>query len=326
MTIKKLTLMGCLFLTGLPDGYAMICRTANSKVIKDTLTITETITIPNSVAAKTILWRQPVQNVDLECWVDAQGSPTENVFLYAKNIDLGPDIETGVTFQGNDYFSSTNAKVDTGWSISGCPVGTVCGSQTVQKTLTYSIFFAKKSDPGVPKDGPAANVSAFLAFQLDGKGGTRPSNETYNVTARGMKFRYLPCQPKISITPSAIDFGPIEPYNAKDGATIKQVPFTINEDRTCNAVYGLNAKLEPLTSTLSSDKSTLIPDDNNSVGIKIINSDNQQPIEFKKEFLLIPETLSMKNSRAFVARLIWMTASPTPGAFNAGAILNVYYR
>ncbi|MFC6301112.1 fimbrial protein [Pseudomonas spelaei] len=107
---------------------------------------------------------------------------------------------------------------------------------------------------------------------------------------------------------------------------MKEAPFTINEDRTCKVSYGLSAELEPLTSTLSPDKSTLIPDDNTSVGIKIINSDNQQPMEFKKEFLLIPKTTSMQNSRAFVARLIWMTAAPTSGVFNAGAIVNVYYR
>ncbi|MBH3368243.1 fimbrial protein [Pseudomonas carnis] len=328
MIIKKLILMGCLLLTSIPSAYAMICRTSGSKVIQDSVTITEVIDIPKSAGAKTVLWRQPVQNVDIECWVDIKGSPTENVFLYLKNTNLGPDIATGITFQGKDYLASTDTKIDTGWSIGGC--GTAdpnpCGTGKDKNTLTYSLFFIKKTDVGVAKDGPLLPVADFLSFQLDGKGGTRPSNESYNVTVKGAKFKYLLCDPKISISPSTIDFGVISPNDAKQGATIKEAPFTINEDRACNASYGLNAQLEPLTSTLSPDKSTLIPDDNTSVGVKIINSDNQQPMEFKKEFLLIPKTTSMQNSRAFAARLIWMTGTPTAGAFKAGAIVNVYYR
>ncbi|MFC6301065.1 hypothetical protein [Pseudomonas spelaei] len=138
MFIKKLILMGCLLLTSIPNAYAMICRTVNSKVTQDSVTITETIAIPNSAAAKTVLWRQPVQNVNLECWVDRKGSPTENVFIYLKNINLGPDIATGITFQGKDYFSSTNPKIDTGWSIGGCYTTDPdpCGTGKDKRTLT----------------------------------------------------------------------------------------------------------------------------------------------------------------------------------------------
>lgn len=110
------------------------------------------------------------------------------------------------------------------------------------------------------------------------------------------------------------------------GATIKEVPFTINEQRTCSSAYSLIGQLEPLKSTLPANDYTLVPTDNTSVGIRLIDSANQQPMAFQKEFVLTPTTTSINNTRSFAARLIWMTASPTVGAFNAGAILNVYYK
>lgn len=140
-------------------------------------------------------------------------------------------------------------------------------------------------------------------------------------------FRYAPCASTVSISPSTIDFGPISTSGAKAGATILETPFTITEQRSCDAVYGVSGSLEPLNATLSSDWKTLIPTDNDSVGITILDASDQTGILFKREFVLSPTGSSFQsNSREFLARLKWMDDKPKLGRFNAGATLNIYYR
>ncbi len=330
MFTKKLFFVGFLFFLSIPHSYALKCQQTSSGLINDTTTITDTTAIPNSLPAGTVLWRQPTQRINVQCWVDIQGSPGENIYFYMNpnRVDLGKDIEIGVTYEGKDYLYSslTGGKLNIGWWVNGCPANDNCGWQKESKAMTYSLFFVKKSPAGDNKEGPITSLSDYRAFQFDGVGGVRPG-VSYNVTVKGLnKFRYLPCESSINIQPSVIDFGAIRTSGAKVGATIKDVPFTITEQRTCNAAYGLGGYLEPLTGTLSSSQDTLIPTDNKSVGISLINEDDQRALLFKKEFVLTPKTTSTTNSHNFLARLKWMTATPSFGEFNAGATLDIFYK
>ena len=328
MFSRQLLFIGVLFFLSIPDSHALKCEQTRTGLIYDSTTITDTTAIPNSLPAGTLLWRQPTQRINVQCWVDIQGRPGENIYFYMNpdRVDLGKDIEIGVTYEGKDYLYSSlpGGKLDIGWYVYGCTEN--CGWQKESKTMTYSLFFVKKSPAGDNKEGPITSLADYRAFQFDGVGGVRPGL-SYNVTVRGLnKFRYLPCESSINIQPSVINFGAIRTSGAKFGATIKEVPFTITEQRSCNAAYGLGGYLEPLTATLNAAQDTLIPSDNKSVGISLINEDDQRALFFKKEFLLTPKTTSTTNTHNFLARLKWMTATPTFGEFNAGATLDIFYK
>ncbi|KAB0532163.1 MULTISPECIES: fimbrial protein [Pseudomonas] len=327
MITRKLLAVCLLFFLSIPSSYALKCQKQSTSTVNDSTTIATTIAIMNSRPAGTILWRQPTQNINLECWVDIL-SGDENVYFYINpaKIDLGPDIEIGVTYEGQDYLYSSlsGGKLDTKWTIGGC-FSEPCGVGKARRTISYSIFFSKKSPPGANKEGPLSPINNYRAFQLDGKGGVRLGS-SYNLTVNGLNnFRYVPCTSTIGISPSTVNFGKISNVNAQIGATITSVPFSINEQRDCDASYGLNANLEPLNGTLSSTRDTLIPSNNTSVGISLIKADDQTVVKFKQEFALIPTTTSRNNSRRLLARLKWMTV-PKLGAFNAGAVLNIYYK
>ncbi|CAI8699660.1 Fimbrial protein [Pseudomonas chlororaphis] len=327
MIIRKLLAVGLLFFISIPSSYALKCQ--KDGAVSDSTTITTTTAIMNSKPAGTILWRQPTQTIEVECWVDVSGAPDENIYLYINpaKTELGPDIDIGITYGGKDYLSSslTGGKLSIGWQVSGCGAGTTCGWQKEKKSLTYSIFFLKKSPAGANKEGLLSPINNYKAFQLDGAGGVRLGS-SYNLTVNGLnKFRYVPCTSIVSISPTTVNFGKLSNVNAQIGATITSVPFSINEQRDCDASYGLNANLEPLNGTLSTTRDTLTPSNNTSVGISLIKADDQTAVKFKQEFALIPMTTSRNNSRRFLARLKWMTA-PKLGAFNAGAVLNIYYK
>ncbi|MBD2837016.1 fimbrial protein [Pseudomonas sp. JM0905a] len=267
----------------------------------------------------------------VECWVDINGQPADRAYLYAnpRNINLGSNIEAGITYQGKDYLFSSleGGRLNLLWeSVGGCPEGDTCGWKKERNTLTYSIFFAKKSHPTENQEGTLTVQPSWRAFQIEGRKGVRP-DKSYNLTLSDLRrFKYLPCASTVSISPSTIDFGPIGTTGAKAGATIEEAPFTITEERSCDAVYGVSGNLQPLNATLSSDAKILIPTDNDSVGITILDAGDQTVIPFKREFVLSPKSSFRSNSREFLARLTWMDDKPKLGRFNAGATLNIYYR
>ncbi|MNQ68390.1 hypothetical protein D3C85_829430 [compost metagenome] len=331
MNIKKLPLIFLTFFLSIPYSHALICQKISSGTINDSTMIYSTQAIPSTLPEGTILWRQPTQNLIVECWVDLNGRPAENIYFYPNpgKLDLGRDIEAGVTYGGRDYLFSSlvGGRLDLGWRVMGCPENDDCGWKKERKTMSYAIFFAKKSPPTEDKEGALTGLSGYQAFQIDGERGAR-LGKSYNLTINGLnKFRYTPCASTVSISPSTINFGPISPYGAKAGATINETPFTITEKRSCNAVYGVSGYLEPLNATLSSDRNTLIPTDNDSVGITILDASDKTVIPFKQDFVLAPKDIAFQNnSREFLARLKWMEATPKLGQFNAGATLNIFYK
>lgn len=332
MKIKQLPLIFLTFFLSIPNSYALICEKISYPKINDSYDIYPDTPIPSTLPKGTIFWRQPRQSIMVECWVDINGQGVDKVYLYAnpRSLNLGSNIEAGITYQGRDYLFSSleRGALDLVWEpIGGCPEGDTCGWKKERNTLTYSIFFAKKSHPTENQEGTLTVQPSFQAFQLDGRKGVRPG-KSYNLTLSDLRrFKFLPCASTVSISPSTINFGPIGTTGAKAGATIEEAPFTITEQRSCDAVYGVSGNLQPLNATLSSDEKTLIPTDNESVGITILDASDQTVIPFKREFVLSPKGSSFQsNSREFLARLKWMDAKPKLGEFNAGATLNIYYR
>lgn len=332
-TIRRLLPITTLLLY-IPESYALICTTPSGRT-QETTSLNTTIAISNSQPKGTILWRQATQTATIDCWVDFNGYPAESLYLYVnpKGLDIGPDVEVGVTYEGNDYLFSSLAggKIKTNHKVSGCgPEPEQCGWKKERKSLTYSIFLSKKSPSGPPKEGDLTFTNNYMAFQIDGQYGMRP-NKSYNVVTGGTtKLRYIPCESKISINPATIKFGKISSDNAAVGKLIQQVPFTIVEQRTCpnsSSVYGINGYLTPLQAiTVDSYNTTLLPLNNMSVGISLLRQDDGTPLPFKREFTLVPPTSDLVSTHRFLATLKWRTARPTLGRFDAGAALNIYYK
>ncbi|QBF26865.1 fimbrial protein [Pseudomonas tructae] len=330
MKYREFIFAALFFLIWIPKSYALKCEQKGTALVSDSYLVNTSVAIPNQLPAGTILYRQPSQTVEVLCWVDINGQSEENIYFYVnpRNVSVGDDIEIGVTYEGNDYLSSALAggKLDIGWSVRGCPNELVCGSQKESKTMTYSIFFAKKSPAGASKEGPLISMANYMAFQFDGKGGVRPG-KSYNLTVKGLdRFRYVPCVSSIDIFPGSINFGRFTSSSAKVGEIIKEVPFVVSERRSCDAVYGVDGYLEPMNAVLSEDMTILLPSNNKSVGISIFKGSGQQAVKFREEFELTPKTSPVGNSAQFTARLQWMTDTPILGGFDAGAIVNIFYK
>ncbi|KUZ71720.1 fimbrial protein [Burkholderia ubonensis] len=335
MKLHRILLLAAALMIWMPKSYALICTLANSSTVSVTTTVDTTIAVPNTQPKGKVLWRQPTQTASMDCWVDLNGYPGEYIYLYVnpKGVSLGDDLEIGVTYEGKDYLYSSLAggKLKTSIWVDGCGANTTCGWQKERKQFTYSIFIVKKSPAGTAKEGPMASIADYMALQFDGQGGVRPGN-SYNTTVKGLnKLRYVPCESRITISPSTIKFNGISTANPvpKPEQVIVQTPFTIAEMRTCasgSAVYGINAFLTPVNATLADGNTTLVPSDNPSVGINLLRAEELTALTFQKEFVLTPQTSELSNTHRFLASLKWRTSTPKLGKFNAGAAVEIYYK
>ncbi|EPB6916757.1 fimbrial protein [Pseudomonas aeruginosa] len=324
-----------LLLAFLPKSYALIC-TSTGGGVQDSTTVETTVAISNSMPKGTVLWRQNKQTATTDCWVDINGASGEYVYFYVNpnKVDLGPDLEVGVTYQGQDYLYSSlpDGRLNTNMWVNGCgPVPDRCGREKERKTFEFSIFLAKKSPAGGPKEGELSSIKNYIAFQFDGEWGVRPGM-SYNFTVKGLdSLRYIPCSSKLTVIPSTVDFGRISLTSPvpQVNQVVKQVPFNIVEQRTClnsSAVYGLNAYLTPIKATLADSNTTLVPKDNSSVGINLLRAETQVPLVFNKEVILTHPTAAQISTHRFLASLKWRTAKPKLGTFNAGAAIDIYYK
>ncbi|WP_431823641.1 fimbrial protein [Burkholderia sp. F1] len=332
MKFHRILLLAAALMLWMPKSYALICTLADSSTVSVTTTVDTTVAVPNTQPKGKVLWRQPTQSTSVDCWVDSI-NPGEYVHLYInpKKVSLGDDLEIGVTYDGKDYIASelTDGKLKTDIWVDGCTVN--CGWKKARKKFTYSIFLVKKSPAGIAKEGPMTSVTNYMALQFDGAASVRPGT-SYNITVNGLnKLRYIPCESKINISPSTIKFNGISTASSvpKPDQVIVRIPFTIAEVRTCasgSAVYGVNAYLSPVNATLADSDTTLVPSDNESVGISLLKADDLAPLTFKKELVLTPPTSQQSNLHRFLASLKWRTSTPKLGKFNAGAAVELYYK
>jgi len=82
-----------------------------------------------------------------------------------------------------------------------------------------------------------------------------------------------------------------------------------------------------VSGALTANKDTLVPGNNASVGIQVLDKDTRTVLPFEKEFRLVPQgNTSLEYTSHFIARLYWMSDQAIIGAFNASAKLEVYYK
>ncbi|HFI2199964.1 TPA: fimbrial protein [Pseudomonas aeruginosa] len=349
-SISRLIVMGMLLALS-QKGFALACLKDARKIdyppylsgyVTDVSNISTTVAVPTVLPKNTVLWRSPDEAFEVSCWQDRPWAG-QYVYIYLTPSDpgnamLGGDLELGVRINGTDYYCDNQMEVFDGrcrkrldfFYIPACGGSErTCAENAVTKSLTVGFFVSKKSGPKPGREGSLTGVSGpYGAFQFDGVGGmnvVQGYNFRMNVTGLD-KLRYVACSSTLSISPKTVNFGAVASQAAEMGKTIVERPFSITANKTCNSVYGLNARLSAVNASVS-NTDTLVPNDNPSVGIRLLDQqDSQRPLVFDREFVLVapsPDQVVVKN---FLAQLRWLTSQPTLGKFNAAATVDVYYK
>ncbi|MDH4610515.1 fimbrial protein [Pseudomonas sp. BN102] len=309
------------------DPKANYCKSSLSDSLADTITI-DTIVIPPSLPAGSIVWRQPEQEFSYSCR-RGPGMFWPEMFISQLSIVQSPDLELGIIYNGKEYIPSAmnpnGFRYPTGHSIPPQPAEI---EETIIETrkFTLSVFLKTRARAN---PGEAKLPSIFTALTI---GGMAPGQayDTYRIDLVGMNnISQLPCASTVSIIPSTIDFGSISSSDAHADKEIKRIPFSIVDQRTCEkpTPYSLKGYLRPLdNSAVIDSRYTLVPLDNYSVGINIFETEGNKSVLFNEEFEISPKVNLPIYIKPFEARLKWRTSTPKFGKFNAGAILDIDYK
>ncbi|AZC64068.1 fimbrial protein [Pseudomonas chlororaphis] len=314
-------------------SYALACK-KDSTQSNSVITINTSIAVPNALPKDTVLWRSDNYSVSITCWQD-QMAGTEFVYFYLSPRDpsltqLGPDLELGINLNGADLRCTQleRCRVRLPIQFNGCSlVWGPCTFDAQTFTLGFNFFLSKRSPPSAGKEGSLTTVSSYPAFQLDGVGGinSKPGSNFYMTLAGLNQLRYIACASTLSISPKTIDFGAIPTATAQTDKVIKEVPFSISATKSCNSAYGLNAVLKPVAA-MAEDGYTLVPNDNPSVGIRLLKQQDHSALPFNKEFNLVAYSSDQVTVNNLLAELKWRTGKPTLGKFNAAATIDVFYK
>jgi type 1 fimbria pilin len=296
------------------------------------------INIVNDDPEGTVLWESPTETIELTCWVDEYHHPAENVHIYLNPLNFAhmtKDLQIEVFINGESYELTNSIEgFDTGWKIKGCK--DVCSPDfdpNSKRAFTYSVVLRKGTPRGEEMSGSifeGLDIAAAL-FQFDGEQGINGGGpaqfgkNNYRVELPVSNIKYLPCTSLISISPSVIDFGEISIQQDAVDEVIDEIPFNVLEHRTCTLPYAIEGMFWTTDGKLSEAK-TLVPADNHSVGISIVDVKRNSALDFSRWFPLTETTSTVNNKREFLARLKWAAPHPVPGAFNAGAVLEIRYR
>lgn len=246
--------------------------------------------------------------------------------MYLDKDTLGDDLELGVSFEGRDFLCSQQAGCKVGTSVFAPACATGANCTVAYGDITYTLFVSKKSDSSTTPSQLFPTASSLTALQFDGVGGINQQSPSYHLILAGMnQFRSVGCESQVSIVPSSIDFGGISVESARAGATIKEEAFRIDSSKSCNSLYGLSGYLTPVAATLADGNTTLVPANNASVGVQVLDS-LRLPVPFQNEFELVAPSTDLSSSTPFIARLKWMGDAAILGPFSAGATLDIFYK
>ena len=316
-------------------GYALTCERADNKATIDYVNIDTSIAVPSALPKDTVLWRSPTYDFSVRCYQERENTGPEDVYFYLSPDGqgaLGSDLEVGINLNGEDLRCSSlpGCRQKIGMHFDGCWTGGRGGCEGMAQTkqVRFQIFLSKLAAPAPGKEGPITGVNSYALFQFDGVGGINNlGGRNLRMYALGMNnLRYVACTSTLSISPKTLNFQILQSQFAAQNLVIKELPFSITANKSCNSAYGLNAMFIPASNTTLSSTDTLLAKDNPTVGIRLLNED-RSVISIGKEFEFIPyaptQTTVTKN---FLAQLRWMTSRPILGPFNATAAIEVYYK
>ncbi|ROO34128.1 fimbrial protein [Pseudomonas sp. 7SR1] len=301
------------------------CDNTYTHATTQALQINASVTIPDSAPAGTVVWRMPAQDLNYNCWLGPSTFATY-FFLNPLGRDFGPDIEVGVTLNGTDYRPSVTKSV----RARTMPTNSTSVGQINVNEFGYykaSLFILKKTAASTTSQTRTVDLNNYVPYTIGKEG--QPISGLLSVVVKGLTANLIPCSSTVTVNPTTMSFGNIISAGATPGLEIKRATFSLFEQRTCQgtAVYGLNGILRPAeNASLYDSMGTLVPKDNDSVGIEILDADNHTPLRFNNAFVVIPQVSSTSNSKQFEARLKWRTDKPKLGSFKAGAIFDVYYK
>ncbi|WP_198454049.1 hypothetical protein, partial [Listeria monocytogenes] len=115
------------------------------------------------------------------------------------------------------------------------------------KQVRFQIFLSKHAAPTPGKEGPITGVNSYALFQFDGVGGINNlGGRNLRMYALGMNnLRYVACTSTLSISPKTLNFQILQSQFAAQNLVIKELPFSITANKSCNSAYGLNAMFIP---------------------------------------------------------------------------------
>lgn len=325
------------------ESMALVCVRADGAT-----TIEESITSPIYVnpsdPSGKLLWRSDVLGYfTVKCW-QTKIAPPNNVWVFMGGwfnnnaFDIGPHLQPGAWLNNSQYNLCSNAQVlggcgfNTLRSLPKCDKATGCPEDAVtfDYMITPSIHIKQPVNSG--QEGSILNPapSRYAIAQFRGETNTDSYEPTLTFYLSGLEnIQYERCPSTVEIEPRnrIINFAKARASTAQAGSTIEDRPLTIVATKSCNTPYGLEGVFEPVSGNLSADQRTLIPTNNDSVGIQILDKSTNKTLPFKQSFSVAPTTnTNLIHRKNLVARLLWMKNTAKVGEFSATAKLSVYYK
>ncbi|MGV8400886.1 fimbrial protein [Pseudomonas aeruginosa] len=340
--IFQLLLFCFVALLPIKESFAMKCYDKNNPNNLKQYDSIPRISVAPQLAAGEVIYRSRAYTTVVECWQDSDG-PAENAYIYL-NIDdhdgkqLGEEIELGLELDGRDYKCSElgygnfcRKILDEIYFDKKCENPKGCPDIKKSTTVTYRYFIAKKRKAQGGLTGNVTNAKELTAIQFNGSLGVNNKGGNYSIYLTNLgNLQYVGCASTVDIDPRLIEFNPVNASRVKKGSFIQDIPFRINVAKNCSAPYGLSGNFRPESGALADNDTTLVPLNNSSVGIQILDMDRDSRgvvVPFRQDFELAPERNTEETIlRQFSARLLWMSDQAAIGAFNASAQLEVYYK
>lgn len=330
MTIFSFTRWCPTFLLSLTlpaTGMAMTCKVQGTGETVIQAELSSDVAIPATLPDDSVVWRSERLTLAVECAREAPGG-AEDVFIYLnpENQQIGQGIRAGLTLNGIDYLQS-NGRVPVQQTVPGCSEAParIAACPTVRFNLPFSVFIQKYGP--TPPSGVASNVRNYRMFQIDSGNGMNPvpDNNLNYVINDLTGLRFVACNAELRVMPETVEFGDVAIRNVRVGEVATFQRFALATSRICDSPFSLNARFTPVSGTLSGD--VLVPTDNQSIGIRITNARNNNPVRYNEPFHathLLGDDYSATAD--FNAELLWQTDKPTPGPFSAEVMVDLFYK
>ncbi|HEX8595580.1 MAG TPA: fimbrial protein [Pseudomonas sp.] len=308
--------------------FALLCKTQGSGETFIREDLDSSVAIPATLPDGDIVWRSPHHNIQVECAKDAMPEVQEEIFVYLNpdNLHIGQGIRAGLTLAGMDYVQGAG-RIATGQFLPVCPESesTIDACPKTSFTLGFSVFIQKFGP--TPPSGIASELQDYRLLQLDSLAGPDPlpgQNLSYVINNLS-GLRFVACDAELQVVPETIEFGTVGIQQVQVGKVIDRQPFYLTTRRTCDSPFSLGARFKPVTGTVAGD--FLIPAANNAVGIRIVSGLDNAILRFNEPFHLADMLSDTQAATAnFNAELVWQSAQPKAGPFNAEVMVDLFYK
>lgn len=317
-----LILLGSLLLP--TTAMAMTCKTQGSGEAVIHADLGSSVAIPATLPDGSVVWRSERLSIAVECAKEEVGGP-EEVFLYLnpENVEIGQGIRAGLTLNGVDYLQP-NGRIPTQQVAPACG-DAAAGCPGVAFDLPFSVFIQKFG--ATPPSGVASELLNYRVFQVDGANGMNPvPDNNLNYLINNLSgLRFVACDAELRVMPETVEFGDVAIRNVRVGNVATFQRFALATSRTCDSPFSLNARFTPVSGILSGD--VLVPVNNDSIGIRIINARSNEPVPFNQPFHLNDLLGENYSSTAdFNAQLLWQKDAPQAGPFSAEVLVDLFYK